>query len=59
MSTTTPPTARPGHPTNRPDPNRYTVADEVTTANAPRTFDTTCTHRLPNPVSKENLSTPQ
>ncbi|WP_255198386.1 hypothetical protein [Halorarius litoreus] len=59
MSTSTPQTTRPGQPTPRPDPDRYLVSDEVTTANAPRTFDTACTHRLPNTISKENQSTPR
>ncbi|WP_255151767.1 hypothetical protein [Halorarius halobius] len=62
MSTSTPrpdTETRPGRPTPRPDPDRWYSDDAVTTENAPRTFDTDCTHRLPNPVSKANQSTPQ
>lgn len=59
MSTSTPTQTRPGQPTPRPSTDRYYVADEITTANAPRTFDTGCEHPLPNTVSKENLSTPR
>ncbi|MFC7234833.1 hypothetical protein [Halosegnis marinus] len=60
MSTTTTTRPRPGQRTEtRPDPTRWEDEREVTTANAPRTFDYRCERRMPNTADGENESVPR